>query len=165
VKRGFILVEVSVTYVILSLALVTLLPVFLLAIRASKNTEQIVSATNLSSELMEEVLMRKWDQSTPSPALHIPSPGAIGVDAGETASDKRTFNDIDDFNNWTESPPKDPVMNNMTDFSPYTRTVTVSYVDANLATSATATDYKKVTVCTSTKKLKPLCLNTICTNR
>ena len=164
-KRGFILVEISVTYVILSLALVTLIPVFLMAIRASKNTEQIVSATYLSSELMEEVLLHKWDQSTSSPAKHIPNPGAIGVDSGETASDKRTFNDIDDFNGWTESPPKDPVMNSLAQFYPYSRSVSVAYADSNLNVSAAATDYKLVTVCTSTKKLKPLCMNTVCTNR
>jgi len=165
VKRGFILVEIAVTYVILSLALVALIPVFLLTIRASKNTEQITVATYLSSELMEEILLRKWGQATPSPIVHIPAPSAIGIDTGETASDKRTFNDIDDFNNWTESPPMDPVMNPLTQFPNYSRSVTVKYVDSSLTPSAAFTDYKQVTVCTATNKLKPLCVSTICTNR
>ena len=164
-RRGFVLVEVSVTYIILSLALVALVPSFIMAIRAAKNNEQIAAATQLSAELMEEVRMRKWDQATPLPAAHIAAGSALGIDTGETASDKRTFNDIDDFNGWTESTPRDPVMNALTDFPGYSRSVTVKYVDASLAASAAVTDYKQVTVCTSTKKLKPLCLNAISTNR
>jgi len=164
-KRGFILVEATITYVVLTLALVALLPVFIMSMRSAKGAEQIVAGTQLSTELMEEVCLRKWDQSTPVPAVHIPVPSALGVDTGETVSDKRTFNDIDDFDGWSENPPKDPVMNDMTDFKIYTRTVSVKYVDSSLAVSVSTTDYKQVTVCTKTQKMKPICLNTLLTNR
>lgn len=164
-NRGFILVEVSITYVILTLALVALLPVFMLAIRSAKGAEQIVAATQLATELMEEVCLRKWDQATPVPGVHISAPGVVGLEAGESVFDKRTFNDIDDFNGWTETPPKDPVMNDMADFKIYTRTVSVQYVDSSLSVSTTTTDYKQVTVCTRTQKMKPICLNTVVTNR
>ncbi len=157
--------EVSVSYLILSLALVALVPVFIMAIRAAKNNEQIAAATWLSTELMEEVRMRRWDENTPTPAVHIAAPGAIGTDTGETASDKRTFDDQDDFNGWTQSPPVDPVMNAISGFAAYSSSVTVQYADANLAFSAAATDYKKVSVCTWTRKLKSICLTTVFTNR
>lgn len=164
-RRGFILVEVSITYLILSLALVALIPVFILAIRAAKNTEQIEAATQLSVELIEEIRLRKWDEATPIPQAYITGPGPIGVNTGEVASDKRTFDDIDDFNGWSENPPMDPMMNPLSAFSAYSRTVTVQYVDPSLNPAASATDYKKVTACTSSANLKPLCMDTVFTNR
>jgi Tfp pilus assembly protein PilV len=164
-RRGFILVEVSTAYLVLSLALVTLMPVFILALRVGKNMEQIASASQLSAELLEEIGLRKWDTDTPKPPVYISASKAIGTEPGESPSDKRTFDDIDDFNGWTEPQPLDPVMNPMTDFAAYSRTVTVKFVDSNLNPSAAVTDYKQVTVCTSTKKLKPLCMDTLFTNR
>ena len=109
-SRGFVLVEVSITFVVLSLALVALLPVFMLAIRAAKGTERIEVASHLAAELMEEVRIRKWDSATPKPRRHVSKPGALGLETGEVASDKRTFDDIDDFAGWVEPRPLDPLM-------------------------------------------------------
>lgn len=164
-RRGFILVEVSVAYIILSLALVTLIPVFILALRAAKNMEQITAATQLSSQLLEEISLRKWDRGTPNPPVYVQAPAPLGPDAGESASDKRTFDDIDDFNGWTEPAPLDPVMRPLPAFAAYRRSVTVRYVDSSLAPVTGPTDYKQLTVCTSTIKLKPSCVDTLFTNR
>jgi type II secretory pathway pseudopilin PulG len=165
-SRGFILVEVTIAYLVLSLALVALLPVFILAIRAGKNTEQLQVATYLSQELLEEVRMRRWDARAAASPRHIDSPSAVlGPDPGETATNKTTFDDVDDFNGWTEAAARDSLNVLLPAFSVYSRTVAVSYVDSNLAASATPTDYKKVTVCTRTKHINPLCLQTVVTNR
>lgn len=157
--------EVSITYVILSLALVALLPVFILAIRAAKSTERIETATQLSAELLEEVRLRKWDAATPRPGRHISAPGALGVEAAESALDKSTFDDIDDFNGWKEAPPLDPLMRPLAAFSAYSRGATVRYVDANMNPVAGPTDFKQVTACTQAPKMKPLCVDTVLTNR
>lgn len=164
-SRGFILIEVSVVTVVIALALTAFLPLFIVSIRANKAAERIAAATRLSSELLEEVRLHRWDEKTPVPSAHIASPSAIGIDAAETASDKRTFDDIDDFNGWSENPPQDPVMRPLSALSAYTRTVSVKYVDASLNNSASPTDYKQVTVCTSAPKLNPVCLDTLLTNR
>src|SRR6185369_15507764 len=66
-SRGYVLMEVTVAYVILAFAIVSLVPAFVLALKANKNTEQIQMATDLSQELMEEIRMRRWDQNTPFP--------------------------------------------------------------------------------------------------
>jgi type II secretory pathway pseudopilin PulG len=165
-SRGYILVEVSIAYLLLTLALVALLPVFIMAIRAGKNTEQLQVATYLTGELLEEVRMRKWDENTTATLGHIDDPSPIGPDAGETASNKTTFDDIDDFNGWSETPARDPLNALMPGLSAYSRTVTVSYVDSSLAsTGGAASDYKMVKVCTRTAKTEPLCLQTLFTNR
>jgi len=165
-RKGFLLVEVAIAYLLLTVALIALLPVFVLAIKAGKSTEQLQTATYLSQELLEEVRMRKWDQNSSSTPGHISNPSAaLGPDAGE--SDKTKFNDIDDFNGLSENPPKDPLNNSLTAFSAYTRAVTVSYVDSSMVVLSTPTtsDYKQVKVCTSTSRLSGICLSTLFTNR
>lgn len=164
-RGGFVLVEVTIAYILLVFALVALVPVFIIAIRAGANTESLQTATYLSSELLEEVRMRKWDERSSAGGGHIPAPSALGVDGAESATDKRTFDDVDDFDGWTEAYPLDPVMRVLTDFKAFRRTVTVAYVDSAMAPSAPATDYKTITVCTTTAKISPACLTTMVTNR
>lgn len=165
-NRGYVLVEVTIAYLILTVALIALLPVFVLAIKAGKSTEQLQTATYLSQELLEEVRLRKWDQNSSSTPQHINNPSAaLGPDAGET--DKTKFNDIDDFNGLSENPPKDPLNNPLTAFSAYTRTVTVNYVDSTMVVLSTpsTSNYKQVQVCTSTSLRAGICLTTLFTNR
>ncbi|MBI5597691.1 MAG: hypothetical protein HY928_16510 [Elusimicrobia bacterium] len=164
-NRGFILVEASVTYVVLALALVALMPLFVLSIRAAKNARRVAVATHLSVELLEEVRLRRFDEATPTPAAAIATPSALGLDAGETAADKTTFDDIDDFNGWSEAPPQDPVGRPLGAFPSYSRTVAVAYVDSNLAASGPPTAYKKLTACTVSPQMRPVCLDTLVTNR
>lgn len=162
---GFVLVEVTIAYVLLVFALVSLVPVFIVAIRAGANTEALQTATYLSVELLEEVRLRRWDERTPSDNSHISAPSFIGVDGSEDPADKRDFNDVDDFHGWTENGAVDPVMRPLTAFASYIRTVAVAYVDSSMAPSAVMTDYKLITVCTRTAKINPACLNTLVTNR
>ena len=164
-SRGFVLVEVTIAYLVLTLALVALLPVFMIAIRAGAKTEHLQAATYLSTELLEEIRMRKWDETTASSQLHIDNPSAIGRDGTESATDKTTYNDIDDFNGWSEAPARDPLNVPLPGFSAYTRTVAVGYVDSNLNASGVRTDFKKVTVCTQTANINSICLQTVFTNR
>lgn len=164
-RGGFVLVEVTIAYVLLVFALVSLVPVFIVAVRAGANTEQLQAATYLSTELLEEIRLRRWDERTPSGAGHIPVPSPLGVDGTESAADKRGFDDVDDFNGWTEPAVVDPVMRGLPQFRSYRRTATVAYVDATLAVSAPVTDYKMITVCTRTAGIAPSCMSTLVTNR
>lgn len=164
-SRGFVLVEVTIAYVLLAFAIVALVPVFIIAIKAGTNTEQLQVSTYLSNELMEEVRLRKWDERTTLTGAHIAAPSILGVDGSEDPADKRTFNDVDDFNGWTEEPAVDPVMRPLPAFRFYRRSVSVAYADSTMAVSAAVTDYKMITVCTITAKISPSCLSTLVTNR
>lgn len=164
-ERGAILVEVSITYVILALALAALVPTFILSLKANKNTEKIQTAGVLAAGLMEEVTLRKWDE-TISSSTYTSSPSAtLGADAGETAGTKTTYDDIDDFNGYSESPVMDPMGGAVAGLSGYTRSVTVTYVDSDLAASGTTTDRKQVTVCATPSKMAAVCVNTVMANR
>lgn len=164
-RGGFVLVEVTIAYVLLVLALVSLVPVFIVAIRAGANTEALQAATYLSNELLEEVRLRRWDERTPLTQAHIAAPSVLGRDGTESATDKRTYDDVDDFHGWMENGALDPVMRPLPAFKSYIRTVAVAYVDSSMAPSASVTDYKRITVCTRTAKINPTCLSTMVTNR
>ena len=131
----------------------------------AKSTERIEAASQLSTELLEEIRLRKWDSATPKLHRHISRPGALGIEAGEIPSDKRTFDDIDDFNGWSEARPLDPLMRPLAAFPAFSRGVTVRYVDANMSPVPGPTDYKQVTACAQAPKMKPLCIDTVLTNR
>lgn len=165
-SRGFILTEVAIAYIVLTLAIAALVPVFIMAVRANKNTEHTQMAVHLAAELLEEVRLRKWDTNSPSPAAYVTVPSSVlGPEGGESATDKRTFDDVDDFNGWAESGVLDPVMRPLAAFSSYSRSVTVSYVTPALAASGVATDYKRIQACAWTPRISPVCLDTVVTNR
>jgi Tfp pilus assembly protein PilV len=165
---GYILLETAVTYVIVSFTIVSLASVVTLSLEANTASEASLICGQLAHELLQEIQLRKWDQnwaSSQKPAYPALSPSAtLGVDSGENASNKTTFNDIDDFNGWTESPPQDPMGNTLSQFVGFSRSVTVQYVTSSLAVSASPTNYKEVTVCVSKKLVNELCLNWIATN-
>lgn len=148
-------------YLIVSLAVVSLMTVLILAIKANYTSEATLVASGLAGELLEEVRLRKWDQSQPDsrPGYPAYSQSAIGTDAGENTADKTTFNDIDDFNGWAEQPPQDPIGRPLSGFAGYKRTVTVAYVSSALDPSGTPTDYKLVTVCVTRATLAKACLD------
>jgi hypothetical protein len=110
---------------------------------------------------MEEILIKDWaDPETPS--------GPLGNETGEWrngTTNATIFDDIDDYNNYTESPPKTiegyvmdgtiPVGSGYTqalpDYRSYRRSAAVEYVIFNTTNntfmpSVSSTDYKKVTV-------------------
>lgn len=153
------------TLLVLTLAVVALVPVFALNIRAGKSSAQAQQATLLSQELLDEVRLRRWDENTPTPPVYASPSQTLGLDAGETAADKRTFDDIDDFKSWTESSAVDPVMRPIPGLPRYARSVSVSYVTSALAASVAPTDYKLVTACTKVPRRPDACLSTLVTNR
>ncbi len=162
-KRGFLLIECSIALMISSCALFTFLMLFAVVVRAGQRVERIATATQLASALMEEVRLRRWDERTPIPSRAIASPGPLGPDSGEL--NKASFNDVDDFKDWTEAPPLGPMMEPLPAFSTFSRKVEVEYVDAALAPSSSPTDRKHLRVCAWDPGMKPICLDALLTNR
>jgi Tfp pilus assembly protein PilV len=167
-SRGYILVEASVAYSILGMALVALIPLFILCFRSSQETSHIAASTQLSAQLLEEVRVRRWDSATGQPPQAVASPSAtLGCDPGESPGDKRTFNDIDDFQGWAERQPLDPGMEPVAGLEGYSRTVAVDYVTPTSpdTVSPSPTDLKRVIVCSQWRRSAPVCVQTLFANR
>ncbi|MBI5623591.1 MAG: type II secretion system protein [Elusimicrobia bacterium] len=164
-RPGFILLEAAVTILILCVAIVALLPVFAMSLKAGVKSEKALAAAHLALELMEEVKLRKWDEASYSGRLPVSDPGPLGVDAGEDRADKRSFDDIDDFDGWTEETPMDPVMRRIEGFPDMSRSVSVRFVADELEPSAVPSDLKAVSVCVRSKNVTWTCLDRVFANR
>ena len=112
------LLEMMMSLVILAVVILSVVPFFAFSLRANNLSEQAIVVAQLADELIQEVQLRKWDEQTPSarPGYPAYAQSAIGIDSGEDSNDKTTFDDIDDFDGWSENPPQDPVGNELTDF-------------------------------------------------
>lgn len=149
-KKGLTFLEIVMALFILSLALLGLLQMFNAALDSSFRANQEIIATNLSRGLMAEVMSKNFsDPEEPN--------NPLGKDTAETI--RNTFDDVDDYNNHSESPPVTiggaPMdgTGGAPDYSRFTRSVRVVYCNIVgndiVEVSPGPTDYKKVTVTSS----------------
>ncbi len=154
--HGLTLIDLIVTLTILAIAIPTLLNVAAQVTQRSVRSSTLLRANRLGQELMEEVLSVQFDElanknangnwSTPLGA-ETSTTGRDGA-TNEQTSSKATFDDVDDFNGFSET---------LTGaFTGYRRSVTVSYVSpSDLNTPLTipnpvpnnwTPDYKRIVV-------------------
>ncbi len=142
-EAGFTFVEILITLVFLSVALLAVTSQFPMGLSVSETAEDLTLEVNLAQELMEEIRTLAWQEYSGAP---------LGPDTGETSRD--WYDDIDDYHGLAEQPPVDVSGNPMDgtggtpDFSQYLRTVSVAYVDTTTLqdTGGTVTPFKEVTV-------------------
>lgn len=76
---------------------------------------------------------------------------AIGREAGESATSRANYNDVDDYNGWTDSPPQNKDGSVMPDLTSWSRQVVVEWVSPTILTqpspgSSSETGMKRLTV-------------------
>ncbi len=128
-KKGFTLIEVVMVIVLLGIIMPGIMFYFIQGVKDSAIPQRRTTAIFLAEALMEEIKSKRWDEviainSTCSNAT------AIGFDGVETSATRATWNDIDDFNNLDNTPPKDSQNNPMTNYPGYRQQVKVEYVTA-----------------------------------
>jgi len=162
ISGGFTYLEVMVAVVVLGLVLIPLLSQFYIGFQGNVTAELVTQATDLANELMEEMKVRRFDENMfPDEPV---SPASLGIDSGENANDRATFDDIDDYDGWQKSPPQELDGSLLSDFSQFTRAVSVEYVNVNGAdwvSSGVSTYYKKITITVSHPQLADKVMETI----
>lgn len=119
-KKGFSMIEVVLLITILAVAIPPLVQLFSETAVTGAQAAILPTATMFANGLMEEIKSRKFDELGSKSASGNWST-AFGPDSGE-AGNKTLFDDVDDFNRWTQvfgSPQQ-----------AYTASVSVSYVAA-----------------------------------
>lgn len=168
VSRGFLLLEAVVANVLLGVGIVAMVQLFAITLKANVVSEESLVASQLAMGLMEEVQLRRWDEKTSLVRPGVPVLAAdrsdLGIDGGEDIADKGRFDDVDDFDGWVESPPRDPVNRTQGEMGAYERSVTVAYAGADLEPSAGKTDAKRVTVCVKHRGVKRSCMEWVAWN-
>lgn len=139
-RRGFTLIEATLSVVLASVLVLSGMYTFGTIGKSRKAAVSHEIASGLANQLMTEV-MQCW-YSDPAGG------GGLGTDAGETATSRSTFDDVDDYSGSPpESPPKTKSGVVMSNLVGWTRSVTVGYSKPDMTgSSATDQGLKQITV-------------------
>lgn len=98
------------------------------AVRAAAGaaTAQTLSSRRVTATMLAESLLAEIERKA---YIDPGNPTTLGRDAGEVATDKTTFDDTDDYDGWSESPPRDSQGKTLAGMSDWTRKVAVGWSD------------------------------------
>jgi MSHA pilin protein MshD len=105
-QKGVTLVELVISIVVLSIAMIALMNAFSVSMSSSADPLWRNKTMKLAQLYLDEILSKAYDHSTPLggiPFVTTPACTGLGPDAGETS--RADFNDVDDYDGLTESPP------------------------------------------------------------
>ena len=150
-RKGFTLIEIVLAIFIIGVALVTLLSMFSMGLKGDVFAREMTIASTLAQELMEEIKSQEFEEPRPdTPVFGPETAGRTRLEPTVAAASDRTFyDDVDDYDNWSKSPPEEIDGTSLADFSLYTRSVEVRNVANQDYTSEQGdgtTDSKRVTV-------------------
>ncbi|MDI1289672.1 MAG: prepilin-type N-terminal cleavage/methylation domain-containing protein [bacterium] len=98
-QRGFTLVEAIVSTVVVATMLVASLNAAGMAATSRAKVLWRVQGQQLASALMAELLTKPYEDPEDTTLV-------LGLDSGESAGDRTTFNDLDDFAGYQQQPPQ-----------------------------------------------------------
>jgi len=138
-RKGLTLVEGMISTVIISTMLVMVLNTFGSSVRAKKIRQAKSRGPALAQQLMAEILQADYADGDETPVF--------GREASETGNTRNSFDDVDDYHNWSASPQeKDGTA--IANLSGWNRTVTVQYAQASDPTATSSSDQgiKRITI-------------------
>jgi len=94
----------------------------------------------LAQDLMTEILQKAYEEPDDTPTF--------GPEASESTGSRTAFDDVDDYDGWSASPPQEKDGTEIPDLTAWERSVTVEYVAANHLTTVVGSDQgiKRITV-------------------
>jgi type II secretory pathway pseudopilin PulG len=144
-RRAITLAETVVATLIIGFVLVSTLQIVAPISRSGSHHANRLVASNLANELAEEIgtkLFTEPDEDVPD---------TLGTDTGERPAVRADFDDIDDYQSWSSSPPINSLNESYTNLSGWTRSVKIAHVLVADPTteSPTNTGLKKITITVS----------------
>ena len=151
---GFTLVEAIVSMLIIAVAALAMTAALSGAFSSSSDSLLYTKTIQLAQAYTEEIQGRRYDENTPLGGLPPcssggPACGAIGAE-GESRAD---FDDVDDYDGLSETPPRNSLDQPMTEFAGFRVDVSVAYANAAQVAAWSldaATDAKIITVTVTT---------------
>ncbi len=142
-RRAFSLVEAVISTLIVAGLLVASLSVVSQGAKVRLSNQMRLDGLRYAEILLAKVQALPYDDPNDTPLL--------GVEVGDVTATPATYDDMDDFDGYQESPPTDASWQAIPVASRWKLTVTVAYVDPSASYAVVATDkgVKKVTVTAS----------------
>jgi len=165
-NRGLTFLEILITLIIFTIAMLGFFRVFNVALIAQQRARQEVIAINLARGLAAEAMSKNFTDPVDGET------GALGPNSGESLSNRQTFDDVDDYNGYSDSPPVTlggQAMNvaGGLDYSGFSRSVNVVYcnVIGNYINCPVATpplpDYKRARVTVNSPYAKNIVIDEV----
>lgn len=143
-RRGLSLAEVAVCTLLVGVLMVASLS----TVESSLHTWRAASGSSdgsaLAKQLLDEIMLLTY-------AEDVGTGNNYGPEAGETTSPatRSRFDDLDDFDDWTASPPQDAAGNPLSGYAGWTRSVVVRKLDSDgevVGDNATDHGLRQITV-------------------
>lgn len=131
-RKGFTLIEATISMVILSVMVVMALNTLGSSARSNRIAASLSKGPALATQLMTEVLQGHYEE--PNETV------TFGPEASETGGTRATFDDVDDYHNWSATPPQDADGTAISGLAGWQRSVTVAYADPNNPTVTVGDD-------------------------
>ncbi len=139
-QRGFTLIDLILTIVIVALAVPPMMALFIQATSQGTFGVSMTRANHLASTLYEEIRAKPGDENGDAAST------TLGPDTGEN---RATYDDVDDYHGLDESPPQDSQASTIAGFTAFRQQVSVCYVDPNIdldTCQGGVSNYKRITV-------------------
>lgn len=130
--RGITLVEAVISMLLVSVLVVTAMQATAASGAGQYKTAQRTTGRLLADALINEILPLAYEDRDATPLF--------GREGSESASNKATFDDVDDFGGWVESPPQDRNGTVMPGMNGWERRVVVDRVHATIPTQVVSTE-------------------------
>lgn len=139
-RAGFTLVEAVMSILIVGVMFVAALSVLANSRAGQRTIADRGTGTLLAGQLMVEILQQAYVEPNDS--------ALFGLEINESAGSRAAWDDVDDYDGWSASPPQDKTGVALTGLDGWERRVEVAFVDpADLATpNGTGTGVKRIVV-------------------
>lgn len=120
-RHAFSLVEVMISTLLVGVLLVAALRGVGSVVRHRDRFNNRTRALVLANDLLSEILEKSYEDED--------SPEGLGVESDEDSTIRLTFDDIDDYDDWSSLPPEDRQGGSVPNASVFRRSVSVVYLD------------------------------------
>jgi Tfp pilus assembly protein PilV len=144
IRRGFSLMEASISALLVGTWCVAAGR----AVNSSVRGQSMMADRAKAAWLADALAMEIHQQSYMEPGA---TTSPITRESGESSGSRATWDDVDDYHGWSDSPPQNKDGTTIANLTGWQRSVTVTWVTlANIATtSGTETGVKKITITVS----------------
>ncbi len=121
-RKGLSLLEVSISTLLVAVLMITSLKCVGAVIRGRVMTAKYVQAEQLAQEMMTEIMRKPYQDS------FLPLFGLELLEVGSINGPRSNYDDVDDYNGWSASPPKDRSNTPIANTTGWQRQVSVAWV-------------------------------------